>query len=47
MEGTWQAAAWYLERTQPERYPAKRRAGAGGRPVGAIPWPTSLSAVPT
>lgn len=25
MDGTWQAAAWYLERTQPDRYGRRQR----------------------
>lgn len=35
VEGTWQAAAWYLERTQPARYGRSRVevTGANGGPV--------------
>lgn len=36
-EGSWQAAAWYLERSFPERYAAASK--KTGRPVGAASAP--------
>lgn len=37
LAGTWQAAAWFLERTIPERYGGARR--KPGRPLGASSAP--------
>jgi hypothetical protein len=39
--GSWQAAAWWLERTVPERYAAAKaaRRATPGRPVGATSAP--------
>lgn len=36
-KGAWQAAAWYLERTNPEEYAAQKK--KMGRPVGAVSSP--------
>lgn len=46
VDGTWQAAAWYLERTHPDRYAAKRRPNAGGRPAGAVSAPDRVAEPP-
>jgi transposase len=45
-DGTWQAAAWYLERSFPERYASKRQPKSVGRPVGAVSAPDRASAPP-
>lgn len=39
-DGSWQAAAWYLEHVHPERYSNNRaKRASGGRPVGATSAP--------
>lgn len=47
-DGTWQAAAWYLERAFPDRYSAKHKATGNkpGRPVGAVSAPDRAAAPP-
>lgn len=45
-DGTWQAAAWYLERSFPERYASKRQPKSVGRPVGAVSAPDRAAAPP-
>lgn len=45
LNGTWQAAAWLLERVFPEEFAAKRprEKGVGGRPVGASSAPDRVA----
>jgi hypothetical protein len=46
-DGTWQAAAWYLERAFPDRYSAKHKSqNKVGRPVGAVSAPDRAAAPP-
>jgi hypothetical protein len=46
-DGTWQAAAWYLERAFPERYSSKHKGqNSPGRPVGSVSAPDRAAAPP-